>query len=197
MLRCRYSMRRLNVFFIALLASLVPSAGLVFASPAVASTASSIYRECEVSGAITGHFSRSQLQSALNSIPSEVAEYSDCQDLIQQALLKASGPGGSQHTSGTAAAAGGKGGGGGSGTHAAGGANKTRAGSTQKGTLAKGSDGPVTLAGSDIRPGSTGTGAATSSLPAVLLVVLILLALTAVSGGAVAIRRRVVARQGT
>jgi hypothetical protein len=190
-------MRRLNPLIALLAALIVPLGCLMAATPAMASDASAIYKECEQNGQITGNFTRAELKAALNGLPSEVSEYSDCQDLIQQALLKASGPGGSQHKSGTAAAAGGKGGGGGSGTHAAGGANKTRAGSTQKGTLAKGSDGPVTLAGSDIRPGSTGTGAATSSLPAVLLVVLILLALTAVSGGAVAIRRRVVARQGT
>jgi len=194
----RYTMRRLNVSIALVAALILPLAGLAAAGPAIASSAGSIYRECEVNGSITGHYSRAELQQALSHIPSEVAEYSDCQDLIQQAMLSASGP--THHGTGaTAAAAGGNGRGGGSGKSSGGGrAGKTPAHSTRKGKKTDaGSSGAVTLAGSGIRPGSTGAAASTRSLPAALLVVLILLALTAVSGGAVAVRRRVVARNGT
>src|ERR1700744_194622 len=83
-------MRRLNPVIAILVALIASLSALLAAAPAMASSASTtIYRECESSsGQLTGHFTRAQLQAALNGLPSEVSEYSDCQDLIQQALLR-------------------------------------------------------------------------------------------------------------
>lgn len=196
-----YTMRRLNLFIALLAALILPLGGLMAAAPAMAYNVSAVYKDCEGNGKLTGHYPRGELQAALNSMPSEVAEYSACSDIIQQALLGASAPGGGHH-GGSSSVLGGAGrnrGGGGPGGAASGGrAGSTGTSSTNGGRSAgAGTPNAVRLAGSDIRPGSTGTGAAGSSLPVALLVVLILLALTAFSGGAFAIRRRVVARQGT
>jgi len=192
-------MRRLNPLIAILAALIIPIGYLIAAAPAMAFNVSQIYRDCEDNGSLSGHYSRAELQAALNDLPSEAAEYSDCQDLIQQALLHVSSSPGGHHTgSHSTLGSGGKNkGGGGNGKGSARGhsakaqtalGNKARPAGT-------GSDSAGTLAGSGIRPGSTGSGS--SSLPVALVIVLILLALTAVSGGAVAIRRRVDARQGT
>lgn len=196
-----YMMRRLTLVTAVLAALIIPLGGLMAAAPALAYNVSAVYKDCEAHGQLTGHYSRAQLQAALNGMPSEVAEYSDCQVLINQALLHLSSHGG-QHGNSAGGLAGGGGGSGGNGAGGSGkgsagggGAGTTGSSSTTGGRLtARGSGNAVTLAGSDVRPGSTGTGASGSSLPIALIVVLILLALTAVSGGAVAIRRRVVAR---
>jgi cobalamin biosynthesis Mg chelatase CobN len=194
-------MRRLNPLIALLAALIVPLGCLMAATPAMASDASAIYKECEQNGQITGNFTRAELKAALNGLPSEVSEYSDCQDLIQQALVRTSTPSGPNSNSSTkshlAGGAGSRGGGNGGKGSSGGTAGTTGSSRTKNGKPAvPGSDKAVTLAGSDIRPGSTGTSAS-SSLPVALIVVLILLALTAVSGGAVALRRRVDAGHST
>ena len=198
----RYIMRRLHLFIALLGALIIPLGGLVTASPAMAYDLAAVYKDCEVHGQLTGHYPRAQLQAALNALPAQVAEYSACSDVIRQALLRSSSSGGGNYTSNHATLAGGSHrGGGGSGSGK--GSTRGHAGRTHSSSVnSKGRSGvpaganAVTLAGSDLRPGSTGAGA--SSLPATLIVVLILLALTALSGGAVAIRRRVLdARHGT
>jgi hypothetical protein len=190
-------MRRLNVFIALFAAVVLPLAALTAATPAMAYNVSTVYRDCEANGELTGHYSRAELQAALGQIPSQMAEYSDCQDIIQRALLAASKPTAHHNGSATAPASGGnsggRGGGKGSGKRSSGRGGKSRAASTRKGALGRpaGSN-ASSLAVAGIHPGTS-----SRSLPAALLVVLILLALTAVSGGAVAIRRRVVARHGT
>ncbi|MEA2198181.1 MAG: hypothetical protein QOJ25_2232 [Solirubrobacteraceae bacterium] len=198
--RC-FTMRRFNLFIALLSALAISASGLIAAAPALAYNISTVYKDCESNGQLTGHYPRAELQAALNSMPSEVAEYSACSDIIRMALLRASSHGGGNDpTSKTTLAAGGHSGGGGNGGSGTGSARvHGKTGSSSKDPRAAGTAGsnPVDLAGSSIRPGSTGTGGAASSLPIALVVVLILLALTALSGGAVAIRRRVVARHGT
>lgn len=197
----RKTMRRLHAFIVLVSALIIPLTGLVDAAPAMAYNLSAVYRDCEVNGQLTGHYSRGELQAAISHMPANMAEYSDCQSVIQRALLSASGPTGHHDKLNSPPAASGGSSGGGSGTSSGGGgAGKTgstsaHSASAVAGTPEKGSS--VTLGGSNIRPGSTGSTAAATSLPPLLLVVLVLLALTALSGGAVAIRRRVVARHST
>ena len=189
----RVTMRRLQLL-IALFAAL--AGGLVATAPASAYNVSAIYKACETSGKLTGHYSRAELQAALNQMPSEVAEYSSCSDLIQQALLRASrgsGSGPSAHAAGVGT--GGKNGGG------RGGHGGTRSGHRhggKRGTKSKygataGTSTP-TLPGGGLRSDPASTG---SSVPTALIVVLILLALAAASGAGVAIRRRLVERHIT
>ena len=117
MVQRRYIMRRLKVVTALLAALILPVTGLMTAAPAMASNVSAIYKDCEANGQLTGHYSRAELQAALNDMPSEMAEYSDCQDIIQRALLSASTPTSGHHNSSgsTTAAGGGRNGGGGSG----------------------------------------------------------------------------------
>lgn len=194
-------MRRLNLPIAVLIALTIPLGGLVAAAPAAAYNVSAVYKDCENNGQLTGHYSNAQLKAALNQLPTQVAEYSACADVIRQAIIRASSHGGGHNGNGGTTGAGGGGGngpGGGSG-HPGSGPNGTKAGTSSLkhgGAAGTGANAnAITLSGSNVRPGGTGSGS--SSLPAPLIVVLVLLALTAVSGGAVAIRRRVFARQST
>jgi hypothetical protein len=198
----RYIMRRLNLPIAVLAALIISLAGLVAAAPALAYNVSAVYRDCENNGQLTGQYSAGELRAALNQLPAQVAEYSACADVIRQALLRASSHSGGHTPNSKGPIAGAANGGpnnrgGGSGKAHRQGAKGSPAASKRGPAASRGAANAVTLANSNIRPGSTGTGGSTDSLPAPLLVVLVLLALTAVSGGAVAIRRRVVARHGT
>jgi hypothetical protein len=192
-------MRRLNLSIAIVLALIPPAVGLLAAAPAMAYNVSAVYRDCETNGQLTAHYSSAELQAALNSIPSQLAEYSDCQAIIQHALLAASTPAGAHHNGSRSGGGAGSGGKNGGGSGPTGGGNKSSHGhgaSTSTAAFASGSadKAATSFGGSSIHPVSAGSA---RSLPAVLVVVLILLALTALSGGAVAIRRRLVARHGT
>lgn len=58
-----------------------------FASSAAASV-DSILRDCNDDGALNGKYSPSQLKKALDNIPSDLKQYSNCESVIRQALLK-------------------------------------------------------------------------------------------------------------
>lgn len=201
----RLTMRRPNLPIAVLIALTIPLAGMVAAASAAAAyNVSAVYKDCENNGQLTGHYSRAQLQAALSQLPTQVAEYSACADVIHQAIIRASSHGGGGHGGNGATTAGGGGGGGGNGRgggsgHPGSGQNGTKAGTSSLkhgGSAGTGAGAnAITLSGSNVRPGGTGSGS--SSLPVALIVVLVLLALTAVSGGAVAIRRRVFARHST
>jgi hypothetical protein len=118
---------------IALLAIVISA---VAAAPAAASSGSGVIADCNKHLRLTRTYSIAQLQNALQTLPADIAEYSNCKDVIQRALLVAQG--------------------------------KT--------------------AGSG--DGGTGGSSGGSALPTPLIVVLVVLALGAVTLGAVAIRRR-------
>ncbi len=68
--------------------------------------ASPVISDCNANGRLTRHYSVSQLQTALSTMPADVKEYTDCYDVIQRTLLsEASGshlanPGSSQASTG-------------------------------------------------------------------------------------------------
>ena len=209
-------MRKLNLL-ITLLASLAVSAsGLLTAAPALASS-SQVIADCNANGHLTGHYSRGDLQSALNGMGADVKEYTNCYDVVRRALLASAAAGG-KNSGGSGGGGGSLGGGGTSGSGGFGGAGSAgHSGSRGYGlggsavstrgvystpadavASSPGSPNPVQLDGSTVSPGSAGVNAGSSlrSLPAPLIVVLILLVIAALSGGGVAIRRRVVARHG-
>ncbi|MDQ6807418.1 MAG: hypothetical protein M3065_21255 [Actinomycetota bacterium] len=197
-------MRRINLPIALFAALIIPIGGLAAAAPAMAYNVGAVYKDCENNGQLTGHYSQAQLKAALNQLPAQVSEYSACADVIKQTLVRASSQSGGHGANskgpitGAGGGRGGNGGSGGSGNTATGGDHGGKGGTSPANSAGTGSNGTgaVSLGGSNVRPGSTGSGAS-SSLPAAGIVVLILLALTAVSGGAVAIRRRVVARHST
>ncbi len=123
-------MPRLRIILLALAACLASAP-----SALAASGSSAVIADCNAHGKLTRTYTVKALRTALQTMPADVKEYTNCSDVIQQALL--------------AQLSGSKGGG-------SGGA------------------------------GSSGG----SSVPTWLIVVLVLLALSALTLGAVAVRRR-------
>ena len=104
---------------------------LMFAllAPAVAHAGgSAVIRDCTDDGRLEGHYTQADLRDALNSIPSDVDEYTNCRDIIRRAAFSAGAGGGGKNGGGRPGAAGSGGGSGGGG--AAGGCPVTTASST-------------------------------------------------------------------
>jgi hypothetical protein len=158
----------------------------------------SVVRDCTDNGRIDSRHSQSDYKSALSSLPSDVDEYTDCRQIIEQAKRRDAS---SSSSSGGSAGSGGSGGGGFSGGAGSAGsfdsatpppASNFPASPSETGALAQaGAQGgaPVTVAGEPITPGGTGITEAAfrHDVPGPLLVLVVLLGLGAlamtVSGG--------------
>jgi hypothetical protein len=152
---------------------------LVCAPAALADgTRTKILRECQ-DGRLTGTYTSSQIRDALNNIPDDIDQYSDCRDVLRRALLNQAGSSGS-NGGGSGGGTGGLGGGGFSGG-GGGGTGRPLTPSTDADrkaldqAAATGSQ-PVQIAGRPVTPGE----GVRNSLPTTLLVVLILLGIAAV-----------------
>jgi hypothetical protein len=164
---------------------------LLAAAPAALadSTRTKILQECQ-DGRLTGNYTTRQIRDALNNIPDDVDQYSDCRDVLRRALLNragGSGPGGGgAGTGGTGT--GGAGGGGSGGAPLTPSTDADRkaleAAATQGGQ-------PLEIAGRRVTPGA---GALRNDLPTTLIVVLILLAVAAAAATAPFVRRRALGR---
>ena len=71
----------------ALLASLLVA---LLAAPAMASP-TSVIRDCSEDGVLNGKYSQSELDGALEQLPSDLDEYTDCRAVIRRAQLGAAG----------------------------------------------------------------------------------------------------------
>src|SRR3954464_4145879 len=69
-----------------------------------------VIRDCTDDGRLQGHYSQKDLRDALNSMPSDIDEYTDCRDVIRRAAF-----GGAGSSGGGKGGSGGGGGGGNSG----------------------------------------------------------------------------------
>jgi hypothetical protein len=151
------------------------------------STRIKILRECQ-NGQLTGDYTAKQIRDARNNIPDDLDQYSDCRDVLTQALLNRAGE--SNDGAGGGGSAGGSGG-------AGGGGGETLTPSTDadrkalEGAAAVASQ-PLQVAGKRITPGEVGS--LRNNLPTTLLVVLILLAVAATVAIAPFLRRRVPGR---
>ena len=172
-----YAVRTTHIALAALLAMLL---ALAAAGPAPASP-SSVIRDCSEDGILNGKYSQSELDGALEQLPSDLDEYTDCRSVIRRAQLSSAGnkrrapraPSKAERADAT-----------------------SPPNTTEQKEIAKaaGSGAPVRIGGTGVRPGE-GAGALDSSgfggdLPALLLIVLLALgglAVTAVVSGA---RRR-------
>jgi hypothetical protein len=146
--------------------------------------------DCAKDGKLDHQYSNEQLKKALDNIPSDLAEYSDCQQVISSAIHSDSGKGqghAKAHDSG---------------------AGKPVSPQEQKArdkdskelagiTGDSGGDPPtpdLQVGGKDVKPGSNGLfdlASSSNDLPVPLLVALIAIALLAVAGGVMALRSRV------
>jgi hypothetical protein len=175
-------MRIRNVLiFIAVAAAFGMASASAFASP------QAVIRDCAKDGTLNHHYSLSDLKNALKKLPTDVDEYTNCRDVINQAETQGGGGGsGGSGLGGPGGTAGG-GTGGGSGPSAA----DTRA--LDSAIHSNGSAPTLSLGGRKVVPGSGGlfkTASATGSLPVPVLLALIAVAALTAAGGFVAVRRR-------
>jgi hypothetical protein len=171
--------------------------GCLLVVPATAGASGrSVVRDCTDNGRIDSHHSQGDYQSALGSLPSDVDEYTDCRQIIEQAKRRDASSGSS--SGGSAGSGGGFSGGGGGGI--SGGFDSATpppssnfpASPAESSALAQAGaqgGGPVAVAGEPITPGGTGITEAAfrHDVPGPLLALVILLGLGAlamtVSGG--------------
>jgi hypothetical protein len=171
--------------------------GCLLVVPATAGASGrSVVRDCTDNGRIDSHHSQGDYKSALGSLPSDVDEYTDCRQIIEQAKRRDASSGSS--SGGFAGSGGGFTGGGGGGI--SGGFDSATpppssnfpASPAENSALAQAGaqgGGPVAVAGEPITPGGTGITEAAfrHDIPGPLLALVILLGLGAlamtVSGG--------------
>jgi hypothetical protein len=173
--------------------------GCLLVVPATAGASGrSVVRDCTDNGRIDSHHSQSDYKSALGSLPSDVDEYTDCRQIIEQAKRRDAS---SSSSSGVSGGSGGSGGGfSGGGGAISGGfdsatpppASNIPASPSESGALAQAATqggAPVAVAGEPITPGGTGITEAAfrHDVPGPLLVLVVLLGLGAlavtISGG--------------
>jgi hypothetical protein len=162
---------------------------LVSAPAALAdSTRTKILQECQ-DGRLTGDYTSRQIRDALNNIPDDIDQYSDCRDVLRNALLNQAGNSGNNGGGGgTGGGAGGTGGGGTGGTNGGGEPLTPSTDADRKALDAAATSGgqPLQIAGRNVTPGEAGVR---NSLPTTLIVVLALLAAAAAGAVAPFVRR--------
>jgi hypothetical protein len=77
-------MRDRMTIALAVLALALSWAGALGAGPSQALEPA--WADCNTNGRLTHHYSASQLQGALVSMPADIREYTNCSDVLQQAL---------------------------------------------------------------------------------------------------------------
>ena len=165
---------------------------LVLATPAQAASRGQIIRDCADDGQLQGSYTQSELRDARQNLPSDVAEYTDCADVLRRAEL----PDRRRSASGGGESGGGADGGatGGTGAGGSGGGPLTPTTDADRQELAKAATSGgagVEIGGQSIVPGAAGLGgdAVRNGVPAALVVVLVLLALGAAALAVPAVRR--------
>jgi hypothetical protein len=184
-----------HLLLLAVLLVLLAFPGAAFGSPL------DVIRDCNQDGQLNGHYSNRELRKALDNLPSDIDEYSDCREVIGAAITGGSGGGGNGGGSGSGGSGGGANGGAAGGSAAALTPEEQAARAQDQADLqaltspnSREHQPPIDVGGEKVKPGSNGVfdlASASNSLPTPLLVALIALAVLAISGGAVALRGRV------
>jgi hypothetical protein len=153
---------------------------LTHVAPAHASPAS-VIRDCSEDGVLNGKYSQSELDGALEQLPSDLDEYTDCRAVIRSAQL---GSAGRKHRAARGASA----------------AERVDAGAPASNDEQKeiadaaGSGDAVRIGGAGVRPGQSGkpfnSAGFGTDLPSLVLIVLIALAGVFAAGAVLAVRRR-------
>jgi hypothetical protein len=153
---------------------------LTHVAPAHAS-ATSVIRDCSEDGVLNGKYSQSELDGALEQLPSDLDEYTDCRAVIRSAQL---GSAGRKHRGGRAASA----------------AERVDAGAPPSSdeqkeiAAAAGSGDAVRIGSAGVRPGESGrpfnSAGFGTDLPSLVLIALIGLAGVFATGAVLVARRR-------
>lgn len=171
-------------------------AALVAAAFPVSASASpqQVILDCSDDGKLSGSYSNQELRGALDKLPGDLDEYSDCRQVISGAIGSGSGskgPGGDGN--GGAGASGG--GSGNNGTLSGGTAADQQSDQEALAAATKAAeDGSASVAGKQVKPGENGVfdlASAENGVPTPLLLILIALGALALGGGLFLLRRRV------
>jgi hypothetical protein len=166
---------RTTTTLVAVLAAMV-----VTVSPALSSPIS-VIRDCSEDGVLNGKYSASELDGALDQLPSDLDEYTDCRAVIRRAQL---GSAGGKHRRAKPDAAADR-------VDAAAPATAGEEGEIAKAT---GADEAVRIGGTGIRPGESGASFDSAGfgtdLPPLVLIVLIALGASTLAFAALTNRRR-------
>ena len=157
-------------------------AALAVVAPAASASPMSVIRDCSEDGVLNGKYSPSELDGALEQLPSDLDEYTDCRSVIRRAQL---GSAGDKHRAAKRPAVADR-------VDAAAPptANEQRA--LKKAT---GADEPVRVGGTGVRPGVSGAPLKAAGfgtdLPTLVFVALIALGVSMLAGTAMGVKRGV------
>jgi hypothetical protein len=165
--------------------------GCLLLTAAAWASGTAVIKDCTDDGVIQGHYSQQDYKDALNNLPTDVDEYTNCRDVIKRAQLGATG-----------------GGGGGGGTPSGGvpvapagqdplaGASPAERAAVEAARNG-GASKPIRIGGKLVQPGKLGFGGLGSptTLPTSLIAVLVAIGLAAAAAGATYVRNRVIARR--
>lgn len=167
--------------------TLVIVAVTALAMPAAAhASADAVIKDCKDDGSLSKSYSKQELQKALRTLPADISDYTDCEDVIRAALI----PAGKKKDGG--------GGGGGAGAGAGTPAKPARAKPDHAGDAralgaAKGQKPKLRIGGKPLEPGKNGLFnlSASNGLPTPLLLALIALGLVLVGAALITLRKRI------
>jgi len=172
---------RTTTTLVAALAAMAVAVLPAFSSPAFASPMS-VIRDCSEDGVLNGKYSPSELDGALDQLPSDLDEYTDCRAVIRRAQL---GSAGDRHRRAKPAAVADR-------VDAAAPATAGEEGEIAKAT---GADEAVRIGGTGVRPGESGapfnSAGFGTDLPTLVLIVLIGLGASMLAGGTLGVKRGV------
>jgi hypothetical protein len=174
---------------------LLLAAVAVLVAPAAAdATPRQVIRDCGNDGTLDRKYSNSDLRKARDNLPTDLAEYSDCRDVISAAITGGSDKGGGRGSPGQGVGGAGAADPGEQGARAADVA-ELQALTSEAASGSKDAEPPRVVVGDEpVEPGSNGLfdlASASNELPVPLLIALICLGLLALAGGSVALRERV------
>jgi hypothetical protein len=155
---------------------------LALPAPAFAS-ADQVIRDCVLDGKLDNKYSNSELRKARNNLPTDLDEYSDCRDVIANAIKGGSDRGSGVGSPGVGA------------TDPAGEAAAQGDDQADLAAITSGDDpGALDVGGTSLEPDSSGffgLGGAANTVPAPLLLALLLLGAMALTSGLGSVRERV------
>jgi hypothetical protein len=165
----------------------------VLVTPAMASASpAQVIQDCGNDGQLNRKYSNSDLRKARDNLPTDLAEYSDCRDVISDAITGGSDKGGGRNSPGQGV------GGAGAADPGEQGARAQDAADLNAITGAGGAEGgeppTVRVGDEEVKPGTNGLfdlASASNELPTPLLVALIGLGLLALATGFLALRERI------